>query len=224
VKETEKKFYERSGDSIYKMANGGQAGRKDGIREIVFVKEVNPGVKVTIKVQSSRILEIDNPRKVHFPFHKGQMFQMNVQEWARVNGYSMDGKSLQHDKKIFGIRTKDIPPGHEWRHIYPHKFRADGGEAGDGEAKDDKKPRHAVFSSKQIFSHPTSRMDASYHIGKSEGKNAYKKNPDGTLTLDDINGKIMMNDEEVQEYNMLMKDKKALEKKIEALKNKTINL
>jgi hypothetical protein len=27
------------------------------------------------------------------------------------------------EEKIFGIRKKDIPMGHELRFLYPHKFR-----------------------------------------------------------------------------------------------------
>jgi hypothetical protein len=27
------------------------------------------------------------------------------------------------EEKIFGIRKKDIPQGHELRMLYPHKFR-----------------------------------------------------------------------------------------------------
>ena len=30
-------------------------------------------------------------------------------------------KELQ--KKIFGVRSSDVPQGHEWRHIFPHKFK-----------------------------------------------------------------------------------------------------
>jgi len=108
---------------VRNYAKGGQAG----VREIVFTKKVNPQVSVIVKVQGSRIIEIINERKVHFPFHKGQMYQMNVQEWARVNGYSMDGKDLSREEKIFGVRVSDVPQGHEWRMIYPNKFRAEGG-------------------------------------------------------------------------------------------------
>ena len=28
----------------------------------------------------------------------------------------MDGKDTCPEKKIFGVRAKDVPQGHEWRH------------------------------------------------------------------------------------------------------------
>jgi hypothetical protein len=27
------------------------------------------------------------------------------------------------EEKIFGVRTKDVPQGHEWRRIFPNKFK-----------------------------------------------------------------------------------------------------
>jgi len=27
------------------------------------------------------------------------------------------------EEKIFGVRTKDVPHGHEWRRMFPNKFR-----------------------------------------------------------------------------------------------------
>ena len=35
----------------------------------------------------------------------------------------MDGKDMCPEEKIFGMRTKDIPKGHELRSLYPNKFR-----------------------------------------------------------------------------------------------------
>ena len=35
----------------------------------------------------------------------------------------MDGKDTCPEKKIFGVRAKDVPQGHEWRHIFPNKFK-----------------------------------------------------------------------------------------------------
>lgn len=58
-------------------------------------------------------------------------------------------------------------------------------------------------------------MDAAYHLGKKEGKNAYKKNPDGTLELDDKSGKIMLTKEDAEEYNRLHKEKKEAQKKLD---------
>ena len=30
---------------------------------------------------------------------------------------------IKQKKKIFGVRSSDVPQGHEWRHIFPHKFK-----------------------------------------------------------------------------------------------------
>ena len=35
----------------------------------------------------------------------------------------MDGKDMSPEEKVFGIRTKDIPQGHELRMMFPGKFR-----------------------------------------------------------------------------------------------------
>lgn len=106
-----------------KLAKGGQAG----VRTIIFTKKVNRNVEIVLQVQGGRITDIENAQRFHFPFHKGQMFQMNVWEWARVNGWLVDGKDLSREEKIFGVRVSDVPQGHEWRLIYPSKFKARGG-------------------------------------------------------------------------------------------------
>jgi len=35
----------------------------------------------------------------------------------------MDGQDMTPEEKIMGIKVSDIPPGHELRMLYPHKFR-----------------------------------------------------------------------------------------------------
>jgi hypothetical protein len=59
----------------------------------------------------------------------------------------------------------------------------------------------AIISLSDIFSHPTSRMDAEYHVGKKNGKAAYKKGEDGMLIPDDTNGKVMATKETAKQYN-----------------------
>jgi hypothetical protein len=27
------------------------------------------------------------------------------------------------EEKIFGVKAKDVPQGHEWRRLFPNKFR-----------------------------------------------------------------------------------------------------
>jgi hypothetical protein len=39
------------------------------------------------------------------------------------NNFLMDGQDTCPEKKIFGVRASDVPQGHEWRHIFPHKFK-----------------------------------------------------------------------------------------------------
>ena len=46
----------------------------------------------------------------------------NVEIWACYNDWLIDGKDTCPEKKVMGIRTKDIPQGHPLRHIYPSKF------------------------------------------------------------------------------------------------------
>jgi hypothetical protein len=47
----------------------------------------------------------------------------NIEVWACNNNFLMDGKDTCPEKKIFGVRASDVPQGHEWRHIFPNKFK-----------------------------------------------------------------------------------------------------
>jgi hypothetical protein len=114
--------------SVPHMQSVGDMSRKlsenDGDRAIVFTKEVNPSTVITIKIaRDSRISEIENERNVRFPFVVGQPYNRSFETWACANGFLMDGKNVCGDKKIFGIKTKDVPQGHEWRTLFPGKFR-----------------------------------------------------------------------------------------------------
>jgi hypothetical protein len=93
-------------------------------RTIVFTKKVNPSFQITIKVgRDGRISEIENERHIRFPYSIGQPYNRGLETWACNNGFLMDGKDMCPEKKIFGIKVSDIPQGHEWRHIFPGKFR-----------------------------------------------------------------------------------------------------
>jgi len=35
----------------------------------------------------------------------------------------IDGKDTCPEKKVFGIKVSDIPQGHEFRKLYPNKFK-----------------------------------------------------------------------------------------------------
>ena len=78
---------------------------------------------ITIKKNpDGRITEIQNETGMRFPFSVGQILNRTAEVWACNNNFLMDGKDTCPDKKIFGVKTKDVPQGHEWRHIFPHKF------------------------------------------------------------------------------------------------------
>lgn len=92
-------------------------------REVVFTNKRNPRLVITIKKNpDGRITEIENETGMRFPFSVGQILNRTAEVWACNNNFLMDGKDTCPDKKIFGVKTKDVPQGHEWRHIFPHKF------------------------------------------------------------------------------------------------------
>ncbi len=92
-------------------------------REVKFTNKRNPRLEIVVtKSPDGRITGIENETGIRFPFSVGQLLQRNVEVWACNNNFLMDGKDTCPEKKIFGIKTKDVPQGHEWRHIFPHKF------------------------------------------------------------------------------------------------------
>lgn len=113
------------------MMPGGQASgshsfisEAEEFRTIVFEKEINPAVKITIKIgRDGRIAEIENERGIRFPYVKGQPFNRGLETWASVNGFLMDGKNVGPEKKVFGVKVSDYPAGHPVRLMYPGKFR-----------------------------------------------------------------------------------------------------
>jgi hypothetical protein len=81
---------------------------------------------IKIRVVNGRIEEIENNIHYPFPFFTGQPFQKAfVRGWACKNGFYLNGEEPCNipEKKIFGVKTKDVPQGHEWRTIWPGKFR-----------------------------------------------------------------------------------------------------
>lgn len=92
-------------------------------REVKFTNKRNPRLEIVVtKSPDGRIIGIENETGIRFPFSLGQLLQRNVEVWACNNNFLMDGKDTCPDKKIFGVKTKDVPQGHEWRHIFPNKF------------------------------------------------------------------------------------------------------
>ena len=99
-------------------------------RIIVFIHKINPRMSISVSVSpDGRITNIENKTGsasnggIRFPFSIDQSLSRNIEVWACNNNFYMDGKDTCPEKKIFGVRVKDVPQGHEWRHIFPNKFR-----------------------------------------------------------------------------------------------------
>lgn len=81
------------------------------------------GRDIEVTLQGHAIKDIVNGAGINFPFSPGQSWTRTVETWACNNGFKIDGKDPCPEEKIFGIRKKDIPQGHELRMLFPHKFR-----------------------------------------------------------------------------------------------------
>jgi hypothetical protein len=94
------------------------------VRTTKFEHKRNPHLNIEVDLApDGRILEIRKDPGTRFPFSVGQIMNRNNEVWAANNNYMVNGKDTGPEEKIFGVRTKDVPPGHEWRTIYPNKFR-----------------------------------------------------------------------------------------------------
>ena len=94
------------------------------LREVRFTNKRNPRLEIVVtKTPDGRITNIENKTGIRFPFSVGQILNRNAEVWACNNNFLMDGKDTCPEKKIFGVRSSDVPQGHEWRHIFPHKFK-----------------------------------------------------------------------------------------------------
>lgn len=92
--------------------------------EVVFKGKRNPNLIIMVKKGADgRISSIVNKSGIRFPFQVGQLFQRNIETWACNNNFYMDDKDTCPEKKIFGVKAKDVPQGHEWRSLFPNKFR-----------------------------------------------------------------------------------------------------
>ena len=89
--------------------------------------------EITVELQGSQIKSVVNSTGIRFPFSESAVWNRSIETWACNNRFGaietwMNGrlhKTLDPcpEEKIFGIRKKDIPMGHELRMVYPHKFR-----------------------------------------------------------------------------------------------------
>lgn len=79
---------------------------------------------ITIVVEGGIIKSVDNQSGVRFPFVEGQPYNRSVETWAETNNFLFDGRDLEKEnRKIYGIRIKDVPQGHLLRMLHPEKFR-----------------------------------------------------------------------------------------------------
>jgi hypothetical protein len=95
-------------------------------REEEIVMTSRMGREIIMKIHHGKIEEIENNTGIVFPFVTGQPLQIPfIKAWACRNGFKWNGKDAcqQSEKKIFGVKIKDVPQGHEWRRIWPGKFR-----------------------------------------------------------------------------------------------------
>jgi hypothetical protein len=105
---------------------------KNRIKNIVFessryerdvVLTSRQGRDILVKVMGGKIASIENNSGVRFPYNTGQHWNRNIETWTCTNKFKIDGEDPCPEEKIFGIRKKDIPMGHELRMMYPSKFR-----------------------------------------------------------------------------------------------------
>lgn len=90
--------------------------------EIVLTKGYHT---IIVKTKYGKIEEISNSSQIRFPFFTGQPVTVFMKGWACQHRFKWNGKDAcdPGEKKVFGIKTKYIPKGHELRQIYPGKFR-----------------------------------------------------------------------------------------------------
>lgn len=103
--------------------NKGYLPKYEAAGEITFKFTARNGRDILVTVQGGRITNVDNKTGIRFPFSEGQTYNRSIETWACNNNFKIDGKNPCPDKKVFGIKTKDIPKGHELRMLYPSKFR-----------------------------------------------------------------------------------------------------
>jgi len=90
--------------------------------EIRFTHKLNRNLDFSVYKSDGRITRIDDCH-IRFPFSVGQMISRNIEVWACNNNFMIDGEDTCPEKKVFGIKVSDIPQGHEFRMLYPNKFK-----------------------------------------------------------------------------------------------------
>ena len=98
----------------------------------MVLKHKNHG-EIKVDLEGSRINNVENTTQINFPFNIGSSWNMSIYTWACNNNFLVvdtliNGRAVKQEdpcpeQKIFGVRTKDVPQGHEWRTLFPNKFR-----------------------------------------------------------------------------------------------------
>jgi hypothetical protein len=78
---------------------------------------------ITFDVVLGKITNLVNESGVRFPYPEGSRYNMNIETWCCNNGFTMDGKDMCPEPKVFGVRASQIPKGDPLRSIFPSKFR-----------------------------------------------------------------------------------------------------
>jgi hypothetical protein len=91
--------------------------------KVLVFGNTRTGKNITVTLKGGRIESIDNKAMVRFPFSVGQSYNRNIETWACNHGFTINDEDPCPEEKIFGIRKKDIPKGHELRLTFPGKFR-----------------------------------------------------------------------------------------------------
>lgn len=94
-------------------------------KELILTHKRNSNYTIRIiKSSEGKIESIENNSRIRFPFNIDQLLNIKkLERWACENNFYVDGKDTCPEKKIFGIRTKDVPKNDPLRLLYPSKFR-----------------------------------------------------------------------------------------------------
>jgi len=100
-------------------AGGGSTEPENkNVREFLFKHKKNPYLTIYVRTQRNAvILSIENNANVYFPYTVGQLLNIQYKTWACLNNFYVNGKDTCPEKKIFGIRERDIPQGHPLRYM-----------------------------------------------------------------------------------------------------------
>lgn len=95
------------------------------IREEEIILTSRQGREIIVKTLHGKIEEIHNESGERFPFFEGQPVTVFMKGWACSHGFKWNGQDAcdPGEKKVFGIKAKHIPQGHELRRLFPNKFR-----------------------------------------------------------------------------------------------------